>query len=105
MKFKIDKNYSKCPNRLTTRNDLALDERMVLVYLLKFDECFAGQRKIAEDLNTSRATIHRIIQRLLKMNVISKRNRERWSVIYSVNAPSVWTLEPKQKKKPRKGSE
>lgn len=96
MNPKIKSNYTRVPNVIIRDPRFTAYERLVLIYILQFDECFAGQGTIARVLGVSRSTIQRAIARLLKMNVLRKSQRDGWSVSYLVNKRSDWSLEGDQ---------
>ena len=89
----VSSNFTKVPNSLINHTALTPYEKLIVIYILSFEECFASQKKMGTELKMSRSSVQRAISNLFKMNVIRKVPRERWSCVYVVNPSAKWELD------------
>lgn len=89
---KVISNYTKVPNSLITNDVLSSSEKLIVIYILSFEQCYASQSKMSAELGISKSSVYRAIANLLKMKVLKKTHRDGWSYFYSVNPSSRWEL-------------
>lgn len=86
----ITSNFVKVPKEFISSAFLTPYEKLVLIYIIQFRQCYAGQNQIAKSLGLSRATVQRALSHLIEIGVIDKQHREGWSVFYFVRSRSKW---------------
>lgn len=93
---KIKSHFTKVPNLIIETSRLKPAEKLLVIYVLSFEKCFAGLNTIAKRLGYSRSTVQRAMTQLQLKGVIDKVRAGGHSSFYVVKTVENWdTFEPK----------
>jgi DNA-binding MarR family transcriptional regulator len=85
MRQAVKRNYTKIPNQVIRNPDLLPVEKLILIYILTFEECFAGLENFGNVLGFSRSTIQRSMAKLIKRGLVIKIRSNQRGFRYSAD--------------------
>jgi predicted transcriptional regulator len=98
MSKSVQKNYTQVPNIVVRHPKLSPTEKLIVVFVLGFKNCFASLPFMARTLGFSRSTVQRSMAQLVRDGLIEKTHKEGFIYRYSVNTKSLKNFRSKLEK-------